>query len=141
MEFSRFISSCRNPKPMLNKHGHRIIVSCGRCPDCINKKHVRYRDLVEKEMSTYKYNHFITLTYDELCVPTARIYEDFIDDNTINVRYVDVTKRPKIGKLRRTLPTYNKTIATFPLFNNDESYEIQLFNEFHSNFFQISIKS
>lgn len=122
-ELKNFISTCRNTQVVKN-NGKSVVVSCGHCPDCIAKRSAKYRDLLIKEMDSNKYNHFVTLSYDDIFVPKALIVRELNILGDKIIRYVDVTNRPKVGKFRSTLPTYGKTIGVFSDDNNE------LFQEF-----------
>lgn len=70
---------CLNPKSVPNKKkkGDKILVSCGNCPACMNKKLSRYKRLCElEELSNYKYTYFVTLTYSDDYIPCYRMVQD-----------------------------------------------------------------
>lgn len=63
-----FLSSCRNTVKVT--HGKRVYyVPCGKCPDCINRKSIRYTQQCVDESNSHRYTYFFTLTYNEANVP------------------------------------------------------------------------
>lgn len=88
MKLSNYISNCRSPRIILNK-GIKRFVSCGRCPDCMNRKARTLEKLLNVEISSHKYAYFFTLTYDEDNVPKM-----YVNQDVGGIYYVDCTKRP-----------------------------------------------
>lgn len=66
--------TCLEPLVVKNKSlGDDILVSCGHCSACLNKKSFRNQRLCElEEMGTFKYTYFCTLTYYDSHIPTYR---------------------------------------------------------------------
>lgn len=73
MELSKYISRCRNPQVIKNKHGDLVCCSCNKCPDCIARKLARYTALCCNESKYSQKTFFITLTYDDENIPTMML--------------------------------------------------------------------
>ncbi|UPW42020.1 replication initiator protein [Dipodfec virus RodF1_24] len=63
---------CYQPKKYRNKYGDVILVDCGYCADCLNKKSFKHSLLSSLEAQQSKYTYFITLTYHNSVVPLCR---------------------------------------------------------------------
>ena len=88
---------CLHPRLVYSKSlGRKILVSCGKCLNCLSRsanKYTRYCFSFEKE---YRYTMFITLTYTNENVPTC--VPDVVTDSESHFRYVrfiNVTERLK----------------------------------------------
>ena len=98
MELKNFISSCRTPGYVSrdghrvvhtrNKNGDTVFSSCGRCPDCLNKKSVKLTNMTMNASQEFKYTYMVTLKYDEINVPRMQLLEK---DGIIYCK--DITKR------------------------------------------------
>lgn len=75
--------SCSNPQRVYNKYlGDYVTVPCGRCAICKNRRAAKYTNLLERERLQHRYCFFVTLTYDEVCIPKVQpviFYEDGTD--------------------------------------------------------------
>ena len=111
----KFFSNCRNPKIILNNQRKRLLVPCGHCSDCANKKSVYYTSMCVNASSEFKYCYMLTLKYDEVNVPRMRLIKkgDLIFCKDITRRFL------KNGKFK-TFKTYGKIINVFP---NDETFD------------------
>lgn len=75
-----FLSSCRNTVKVT--HGKRVYyVPCGKCPDCINRKSIRYTQQCIEESNSHRYTYFFTLTYNERNVPKVVLTNSVSFDN------------------------------------------------------------
>ena len=114
MELQNYISRCRHPKVLINKHGKEVITSCGKCVDCKASRLSVYTQKAVQEGIDNKFAMFITLTYDDIHAPVCRIYKD---DNFI--KYVDITKRrlhrQNSNSVVKTTANYNKCIHEIDL--------------------------
>lgn len=68
--------SCSNPYTVSSSKG-LVQVPCGHCVQCLQKKVSATTLLLDLESQRCKYVEFITLTYDDACIP----YIDFLDDS------------------------------------------------------------
>lgn len=78
-DFSSLFSKCYSPRPVFNIYtGQYVLSNCGECPACLLSKSssLSLKCNIQKNLS--KYCYFITLTYNSLCVPKAKI-ERIID--------------------------------------------------------------
>ena len=78
-DFSSLFSKCYSPRPVYNIYtGQYVLSNCGECPACLLSKSssLSLKCNIQKNLS--KYCYFITLTYNSLCVPKAKI-ERIID--------------------------------------------------------------
>ncbi len=114
MELQNYISRCRHPKVLINKHGKEVITSCGKCVDCKASRLSVYTQKAVQEGIDNKFAMFVTLTYDDIHAPVCRIYKD---DNFI--KYVDITKRrlhrQNSNSVVKTTANYNKCIHEIDL--------------------------
>lgn len=69
------IHSCLHPKRIVNPYTKELLlVPCGECYSCLNKRSSRYKRLCELEsMGSHSVTYFMTLTYTDEHVPLARI--------------------------------------------------------------------
>ena len=69
-----YFSSCLHPQFVLNPYTRqRVMYPCGKCKQCIMRKHSRLAYLCRMESATHKYNVFVTLTYDPVYAPFADV--------------------------------------------------------------------
>ena len=89
MKFSpdlfKMVDHCQHRSFITNKYtGARIAVDCGQCDYCIHKKAKKASMRVKTAGSAFKYSYFVTLTYDNACIPLMNCkvlhseYEDTI---------------------------------------------------------------
>lgn len=120
------ISNCRNKKAIFRNNKLQM-VSCGHCPDCLNRRTQLNCLMLSAEQVEHTYNILITLRYDEYHVPRAYLVDD---TNSSGMLAIDVTKRPLIKyynrPLNRTLKTYNQVICKIP-----HSFDELLFQKFY----------
>lgn len=78
----------------LNTYGVVTLqVPCGKCANCLKNKQLSWCNRLQMHCDSYKYSHFITLTYDEMHVPyfntqTGDIFR--LSDDEINLDYVNL---------------------------------------------------
>lgn len=78
-DFSSFFQKCYSPRPVYNVYtGQYVLSNCGECPACLLSKssYLSLKCNLQKNLS--KYCYFVTLTYNSLTVPKAKI-ERIID--------------------------------------------------------------
>lgn len=121
-----FLLSCRRPRVVDNRRGQSVLVSCGKCPECLMRKSGRNTLLALQESSENKYCFFITLTYDDINIPVA-----MLKDKNESRYFIDMTRRklhPKIeNSPYRTSSTYKQVLFTLNKKNIDE----KLFKRFY----------
>lgn len=76
------ISSCLHPQKIKNKYtGETLVVPCGSCFACLNKKASRNKRLCElEEMGSYRYTYFLTLTYTDRDIPIVELFPSGVSD-------------------------------------------------------------
>lgn len=125
-ELRSFLLSCRRPRVVDNRRGQPVLVSCGRCPECLMRKSARNTILALQESSENKYCFFITLTYDDANIPVA-----MIKDKNESRYFIDLTRRklhPKIDNSPyRTSSTYKQVLFTL----NKENIDEKLFKRYY----------
>lgn len=83
-------SFCQNKRIVINRHtGSRVLIDCGVCPACLNKKYSSQHIRLLAGKNTFKYSIFVTLTYEQKYTPSFRI--DILDelDDSFLVRCYD----------------------------------------------------
>lgn len=74
MSFAYPFTRCLHPVKFFNQYTQKyMIVPCGRCKHCINRKNSNNQNLIDIHASSYKYVLFVTLTYNQENVPLADI--------------------------------------------------------------------
>ena len=77
------LSNCEHPKTIKNPYtGEVMVVPCGRCNTCINKKASQWIQRLDQESRCWKYTAFFTLTYDQDHMPLLKIADKFLYDNS-----------------------------------------------------------
>ena len=75
------LSNCEHPKTIKNPYtGEVMVVPCGRCNTCINKKASQWIQRLDQESRCWKYTAFFTLTYDQDHMPILKIADKFLYD-------------------------------------------------------------
>ena len=64
---------CLNPTTVYDNNGHPHVVSCGKCPVCLNSKRSAIVSLINAEYRKAKYTFFVTLTYADRYLPKLRL--------------------------------------------------------------------
>lgn len=85
---------CLDPQRIVNKlTGETLVVPCGKCTACSQKKSSRYAFQCDCEAKSSKYVFFVTLTYANAYVPRLRAYEDGYSEDGLSKKYnlFDVT--------------------------------------------------
>ena len=125
-ELRSFLLSCRSPRVVDNRRGQPVLVSCGKCPECLMRKSSRNTILALQESSENKYCFFITLTYDDINIPVA-----MIKDKNESLYFIDMTRRKLHSKIEnspyRTSSTYKEVLFTLKKDDIDE----KLFKRFY----------
>nr|DAH74405.1 MAG TPA: Replication associated protein [Microviridae sp.] len=89
MKFSpdllKTVDCCQHRSFITNKYtGARIAVDCGQCDYCIHKRAQKASMRVKTAGSAFKHSYFVTLTYDNECIPLMNCkvlhseYEDVV---------------------------------------------------------------
>lgn len=64
---------CSNPRIIKNRYtGDEILAPCGKCPTCLNLKSSMSTFLCTMEQADNKYTMFVTLTYNDKCMPKMK---------------------------------------------------------------------
>lgn len=109
IEFENWISTCRNPRVILNARGALVSTSCGHCVDCIARKMRRYTSLCVQESNDNLKTFFITLTYNDLNAPVVMLKQHKLEPASgYRLDYIDVTRR-KLHPLNPNCKSYQKT--------------------------------
>lgn len=94
---------CLNPQVIRNKYTHEeMIVSCGKCEACLNRKSSISTMKVRLESQSHKYAKFVTLTYSDDYVPRMSLKKCFcIQDmhgniHELNHPYVYFENKPRL---------------------------------------------
>lgn len=122
MKLENFISSCRRPVVVASRNG-KVSVPCDQCPDCQNRRALRYTKLCKIEASARKYTYFFTLSYSEPCVPKVLLKQTFsktLQHYVINA--FDFTTRPlKSGKWK-PVSDYGTRLAYYSVGFDDDNF-------------------
>ena len=84
-QLSQYYSRCLHPRRVRNRYTHEVVVaSCGHCDACLKAKSNRYVSLCNAMSEVSKSVFFITLTYDQIHLPTACFtkHSNFVDVTT-----------------------------------------------------------
>lgn len=133
MNLDSFITSCRNPRRIKNRDDKEIVVPCGNCVDCFERKAIRGADWLNKNMLEHKYNVFVTLTYSLANVPTMVLIQ-----HHDGVSCQDATERPmktkgKRGDYKKVSVNYGKRLYFIPgLQMADDRLFIEFYRQAHS---------
>lgn len=66
--------NCLQPRFVTNRYtGQEVLVECGRCASCRMKKSAVRTTLCKLESCCHRYHYFVTLTFDNASLPTARL--------------------------------------------------------------------
>lgn len=99
MIFSNYpLTYCLHPTKYYNKYlQQEIVTPCGHCEACRTHKSNRLHNLIDLHSSAYKYCLFVTLTYNQSNIPTAKLYD--IADKTylINEDGVVLSECPRLS--------------------------------------------
>ena len=149
--------SCENPQRVFNKYINQYVwVPCGHCNTCQNAKAFRWTEALERERMNSRYCLFVTLTYDDVNLPTLGLgyftdmefnHKNFYDRNVKlvpNKVFEDSICIPYRVFLREFKPDKDDLDLFFGLFRNfggipyASSSHIQKFNKrlnkyFHDN--------
>ena len=69
--------SCEHPQRYFNKYlGIQLTTRCRKCYACLNQKNFSNKSLIDVHSQSYKYCAFITLTFNQSCIPLADIFQD-----------------------------------------------------------------
>lgn len=129
------LSSCSNPKIVYNPYlKDYILASCGRCSSCLASRSRFITQLCKQEESSHKYCAFVTLDYNELCIPKALIVDtetNICGRSHRSISLIDVTERPKYRFFHGTksvvgidhLPTYCQQICTLDCDSSSPSFK------------------
>lgn len=124
-----YLLPCRRPRVVQNRSGRLVSVSCGRCRECMARKSARNTVDCIQDTSEHTYTFFITLTYNDVNVPTLML-KPFEQDNEHFIKFIDLTKRrihPKNKKSKfRKSSTYGKEF-----FRIKKSFKDKLFQKFY----------
>lgn len=87
------IHSCLHPIKVTNPYtGDILLVGCGHCSACMNKRASRYTRLCELEsMGEFSQCYFLTLTYENCNIPLAeyiKVKDNYYDIKSVN-RYIE----------------------------------------------------
>lgn len=64
------ISSCHNPKRVINPYTNEVVFAeCRKCSACLNKRSMSWKVRVQKECEYHRYSMFVTLTYNNENIP------------------------------------------------------------------------
>lgn len=130
--YKSFLLPCRFPKLVQNSNGDLIPTSCGRCPDCMNRKSSRYSMLCCKESEQCLKTFFVTLTYNDLNAPVLKLVENKEDSDNPYISMIDVTRRkvhPRNPNCEtyRNLPTYGQELHRINC-----SFDSPIFKKFYA---------
>lgn len=99
----RFFGRCQNPRVIINRYtGKPVLVSCGRCSNCLNHKCDRNSLLCEIQSQQYKYTYFVTLTYSNLHLPCFKLVgssSNFIVQGNSRSTYNAICVTPRLRKI------------------------------------------
>lgn len=71
------IVSCENPKMIYsNELQQFVLVSCGKCTTCRNRRTYKWVNALDSESQCHKYTFFVTLTYNDESLPAYFYDED-----------------------------------------------------------------
>ncbi len=130
--YLNFLLPCRYPRLIQNRNGDFVPVSCGRCPDCMNRKNSRYSMLCCKESERSAKTFFVTLTYNDLNSPVLKLVENNYLSGESFISMIDVTNRKvhprnRKCKIYRKLPTYGQELHRIKY-----SFDSPIFKKFYS---------
>lgn len=81
IEREQHIASCLHPLRVRNKFTNEMVtVPCGKCEACTTKKAFRMVQRLDMERLSWKYNLFITLTYDNDHLPLLQYQNGYLVD-------------------------------------------------------------
>lgn len=86
---------CLHPYKVYNRSlGRDILVSCGKCLNCLSRVAKRYTNMCAFNERHYKYTMFVTLTYSKeflpVCVPLVRLFGDL---SVKRIDFINITPR------------------------------------------------
>lgn len=125
---------CLDPQRIYNKYiGEEMIVECGCCAACLNRKASRNALKCRLESTQHQYTMFVTLTYNQINVPLMRhLPSTRIMD--YEAPFMELTERLGIGTVLGydNLDPYNERrlltkCKTFDLFPHLSKRDLQLF--------------
>lgn len=122
-------TKCLNPQRIINKYtGEQLVVPCGHCAACNQRKSARYAFQADCERVCNKYCLFVTLTYANSFVPRMRAFniEKTSDEFGYEYSMFDVTTPRNetdfslgfLGKVRYDAPRYSELIRKMHLFGD-----------------------
>lgn len=140
-----FLLTCRNPRVVDTARGSTLS-SCGRCPECMKRKSGLNTINAIQESAEHRYTGFAFLSYNDACVPVAKIIEkrektELNPDGGINLfsrqqytpnklYFIDYTRR----KLHPTIvnsPYVESSTYKQILFSINGSFKNKLFKRFY----------
>lgn len=125
--------ACLHPQRIYNKYiDDYMIVECGHCHACLTRKASRYSLKCQLESQSHKYTMFVTLTYNQLYIPTMRPHCLSTEDYWTEL--IEECNRLGKGSIlgHCSLPPEKKDILfnkcqTFNLFPHLSKRDLQLF--------------
>lgn len=70
-------TSCEHPLRYFNKYlGYELTTPCRHCFACLNQKNFSNKSLIDVHSQSFKYCAFITLTFNQSCIPLSDIFRD-----------------------------------------------------------------
>lgn len=97
-----FIMNCEHPQRVYNKYiGSYVHVPCRKCRACLISLSQQKASLLVRDTSNYRFNFFVTLTYDNAHLPLAHHIGFHVDDNhkwfaEFQRSYYDALKRKRV---------------------------------------------
>lgn len=88
---------CTHQRVIKNKYtGDTMLVKCGKCPACLQEKAFKVASRIKTEYTPSKIVLFVTLTYDNDCVPYVRL-----DDLKNRESHLNIYRDCKCRRVRR----------------------------------------
>lgn len=79
---------CLRPRLLKNRYtGNNVVCSCGDCDLCLSAKASKYTQFTVLMSHQYKYNFFVTLTYNNKYLPTCSAEVEYIPEQIYESKY------------------------------------------------------
>lgn len=106
------LQSCLHPVRIWSKHLRKeMYVPCRKCLACLNAKRYDYENKIVDEVKHHRFSHFVTLTYDEDCVPTLERVPDHRSDTSF--LYNCFYPVSPVKKSSQSLKSYNRMLLDY----------------------------
>ena len=107
-----FIMNCEHPLRIYNKYiGSFVHVPCRKCRACLISLSQQKASLLVRDTSNFRFNYFVTLTYDNEHLPLAHHVGFHVDDN--NKWFVEFRKSSYDALKRKRV--YDNEVFSVPI--------------------------